>query len=174
MKFLYCPECNDAVLMHIEDKPRYCRCGKSWGRYTNEIDVLIGGAGFPFGINNHAFELAAKGVLFTFEGWWYRDQKIDSDNIHHEESEETMGYLVQIIEKETDTIADEMEASNISDAIRIKNGISINLNHDEFWVDVIPDHCTCENGIAEGVRDGIICSFCKSESRKRHNGEIPF
>jgi len=51
MKLLFCPICGDVQAMTYITT-RFCRCGKSWGKYTDYRVVTIGGSAIPLGIVN--------------------------------------------------------------------------------------------------------------------------
>ncbi len=65
MKLIFCPECQDIVKLQLEEYKtphtldrksyRYCSCGNSWGRYTDNENAVIGGKAIPLGINNRDF-----------------------------------------------------------------------------------------------------------------------
>lgn len=59
MKLVYCRECTDVVRLFHEI--RRCRCGKSWGRYTDERNAEIGGPCIPVGIAWASFAAALAG-----------------------------------------------------------------------------------------------------------------
>ena len=98
MKLFICTECNDVQMM-AANKPRRCKCGRSWGMYVGEPivtknherdetilsweNVRAGGDARVFGINNISFALAMKGTLATFEGWFYDTGYIETDTIEY-------------------------------------------------------------------------------------------
>ena len=50
MKLIFCTSCHDIVKLHSE--PRTCLCGKSGGRYVDELNAEIKGHAVPLGISN--------------------------------------------------------------------------------------------------------------------------
>lgn len=58
MRLLFCPKCSDVV--KLEYKRRYCRCRKSFGKYTSKggairlskhaVNLAIGNGSVPFAI----------------------------------------------------------------------------------------------------------------------------
>lgn len=60
MKLIFCPNCRDMFRLFVEDEPRKCRCGQSWGRYKNTRKAVIGGKAIPIGIGNESFYTAQK------------------------------------------------------------------------------------------------------------------
>ena len=51
MKLVFCKECQDIFKLDFET--RYCKCGKSSGKYLNTIDAVYSGEfAVPIGINN--------------------------------------------------------------------------------------------------------------------------
>lgn len=73
MKLIVCPPCSDVISLRT-DGMRYCTCGKSWGRYTDNLNAEIGGAAIPIGFANWAFINALKlrpddGMGKTFEAF---------------------------------------------------------------------------------------------------------
>ena len=55
MKLIYCKWCGDLVKLNLEI--RYCRCKKSSGKYTNDLDAIYAGKYVvPLGINNFSFK----------------------------------------------------------------------------------------------------------------------
>lgn len=59
MKLIFCPKCNDIIKMIIGED-RYCLCGSSYGKYTDEINAEIGGKSIPIGFANNSFVYAIK------------------------------------------------------------------------------------------------------------------
>ena len=53
MKLIYCPSCKDVVKLRHED--RTCFCGKSGGRYINNVTVEIRGEAIPLCIGWRSF-----------------------------------------------------------------------------------------------------------------------
>ena len=53
MKLIFCPSCSD--LFRLFSEPRSCRCGKSWGRYTDDVYAEIGGEAVAVGVANDDF-----------------------------------------------------------------------------------------------------------------------
>lgn len=71
MKLVFCPNCYDVIKFGYKTK-RYCKCKKSWGEYTDEINAVSGGECIPLGIANSSLNKAlanrsnyAPGVEFT-------------------------------------------------------------------------------------------------------------
>jgi hypothetical protein len=73
MKLLYCPHCHDVRKLRYDpdDFPHpdghggahypeltKCECGKSWGRYTDDINAVYGGDAIMLGISNPSFSAA--------------------------------------------------------------------------------------------------------------------
>lgn len=52
MKLLLCQECQDVFSLHMN--PRHCRCGKTAGRYVNNVDATVTGPCFVLGFDNHS------------------------------------------------------------------------------------------------------------------------
>ena len=50
MKPIFCKECGDVVRL-VKDL-RTCQCGKSQGRYVDDLNAVIGGPCVPLGISN--------------------------------------------------------------------------------------------------------------------------
>jgi len=53
MKLLICMECEDIVKLTFTDK--HCSCGKSGGRYVDELNAVIHGPCEPLGFANKSF-----------------------------------------------------------------------------------------------------------------------
>lgn len=85
MKLLFCPSCEDAFKLHPITKN--CICEKSWGRYIDNYNIVLGGIAVPFGINNTSFWLCNDKILFTFEGFFYNGDNITDEHIHYEAEE---------------------------------------------------------------------------------------
>lgn len=52
MKLIYCPGCEDIV--RLFETERFCRCGSSWGWYTDDLKTayaVYGGKAIPMGID---------------------------------------------------------------------------------------------------------------------------
>ena len=98
MKLFICTECDDVQRMLINET-RWCHCGESWGSYVGEPQIIkgaidgkdlatwenvkVGGKARVFGISNQSFGLAGKGILATFEGWFYDTGFIETDTIEY-------------------------------------------------------------------------------------------
>ena len=98
MKLFICTECGDVQRMLINET-RWCLCGESWGRYVGEPQIIkeaidgkdlatwenvrVGGKARVFGISNQSFGRAGKGILATFEGWFYDTGYIETDTIEY-------------------------------------------------------------------------------------------
>jgi len=70
MKLLICKECTDVFGLTFTDKR--CECGKTTGKYINNINATYSGPGIPIGFNNNTliksvqeFEKSGKGIDFT-------------------------------------------------------------------------------------------------------------
>ena len=51
MKLIFCPNCQD-IVKPILDKERRCSCGKSYGKYKDNIIAFYGGSAIPLGFDN--------------------------------------------------------------------------------------------------------------------------
>ncbi|MFP4019735.1 MAG: hypothetical protein ACLFUH_10865 [Bacteroidales bacterium] len=51
MKLIFCKECEDIVRL-IPEETRYCQCGKSSGKYTDNLYAWYSGPCIPIGIAN--------------------------------------------------------------------------------------------------------------------------
>ena len=58
MKLIFCKECHD--IFRLINEKRFCKCGKSWGNYTDDINAEIGGLAVPIGFENSSFVKAFK------------------------------------------------------------------------------------------------------------------
>jgi hypothetical protein len=58
MKLLVCKECSD--IFNLTFKPKCCGCGKSEGRYLDELNAEISGPCQPIGFSNSSIRQAAK------------------------------------------------------------------------------------------------------------------
>ncbi len=58
MKLLYCPECAD--LFSLSAQERHCSCGRSGGRYLDDLHAEVSGAAVPIGIDNLSFDAALR------------------------------------------------------------------------------------------------------------------
>ena len=65
MKLIFCPSCRDvlALRMHF----RSCECGKSGGRYVDNLNAIIKGDAIPIGFHNMSFGTAVG--LQPLQGW---------------------------------------------------------------------------------------------------------
>lgn len=59
MKLLYCSLCEDIRALQL-DSIVVCRCGKTSGRYTDNVNAEYIGAGYLLGISNASFALATR------------------------------------------------------------------------------------------------------------------
>jgi len=53
MKLLLCVECSDIFSLRHDE--RRCLCGKSHGRYVDDLNAEIGGPSMPIGFSNQSF-----------------------------------------------------------------------------------------------------------------------
>jgi len=72
IKLIYCPQCQDVV--RLIDDSRWCECGESGGRYTDELNALVWGEAVPLGIHNEIFKWALSarpqsGLGSCFDAW---------------------------------------------------------------------------------------------------------
>ena len=58
MKFIFCTDCHDIVRLRRE--LRKCGCGKSKGRYIDDLHAEIQGKSVPIGIEGDSFAAALK------------------------------------------------------------------------------------------------------------------
>lgn len=65
MKLLFCPHCKD--MLALRKQYRTCECGKSGGKYLDNINALITGDSIPIGIHNMSLGTAVG--LQPREGW---------------------------------------------------------------------------------------------------------
>lgn len=56
MKLILCNECSDVFSLKMEEKR--CTCGKSHGRYVDNLNAEIGGPCTPLGFANWSFKRA--------------------------------------------------------------------------------------------------------------------
>lgn len=57
MKLIFCKECRDVVALK-ENIDRTCECGKSGGRYVDDLNAEIWGPCLKLGFSNHSFSAA--------------------------------------------------------------------------------------------------------------------
>ncbi len=53
MKLLLCTACSDVIALRHHE--RYCECGKSKGRYTDELNAEYSGNALLLGFQNHSY-----------------------------------------------------------------------------------------------------------------------
>ena len=58
MKLIFCPSCHDIVRLFRSQ--RSCKCGDSWGQYTDHIKANVGGLAIPVGVDNKTFARAVR------------------------------------------------------------------------------------------------------------------
>jgi hypothetical protein len=56
MKLIYCPSCSDVIT--LKRIVKQCECGKSWGKYEDNLVSEIGGKAIPIGFSNSSFTKA--------------------------------------------------------------------------------------------------------------------
>jgi hypothetical protein len=83
MKLILCEKCSDVVALKL-DIDRSCSCGKSGGRYVNELDAEVWGPCFKLGFANSSLINAL------------RAQKFEGD------SKEVMAYAAGLVTKGRD------------------------------------------------------------------------
>ena len=52
MKLLICKICNS--VFNLTDKSKSCECGKTKGKYTDNINAVYSGPGIPIGFGNNS------------------------------------------------------------------------------------------------------------------------
>lgn len=57
LKLIFCPQCED-IFRLIRDEDRVCKCGKSGGRYNDDLRAEIWGNAVPLGFENASFAKA--------------------------------------------------------------------------------------------------------------------
>jgi len=100
MKLLYCPNCNDVFNLVVK-KWKMCGCGRSGGRYVDNLQAVYSG-GIPLGFDNHDFLRALDaqpkmGLGRLFEAFVIPAEcptmeKIDTDPMTNEVSNEQENY----------------------------------------------------------------------------------
>ena len=59
MKLIFCPNCEDVVKLHYNN--RHCLCGDAWGYYRDDgLNAVIGGKAVPLGFDNSSLVTALK------------------------------------------------------------------------------------------------------------------
>ena len=58
MKLIYCKKCHDVVSMRYQE--RSCFCGKSKGKYLDNLNAEFSGPVIPLGFHNKYFHEALK------------------------------------------------------------------------------------------------------------------
>ena len=56
MKLIYCPFCGDVLSLSLKKKS--CTCGKSYGKYVDELNAIICHNTIPLGFANDSFHRA--------------------------------------------------------------------------------------------------------------------
>ena len=65
MKLLYCKDCSDLIELNLNE--RTCICGKTKGRYIDNVNAVYSGNCIPMGVNNN-FLLVARRLYEEFPG----------------------------------------------------------------------------------------------------------
>ena len=58
MKLILCPHCQD--VRKLDAELTICRCGKSCGKYLNDLDAVYGGSAIPLGFENSSLVSAIR------------------------------------------------------------------------------------------------------------------
>lgn len=58
MKLLYCTVCNDIISLRAVQ--RFCACGQSSGRYSDQVNAEMDGPCIPLGFANRSFLAAVR------------------------------------------------------------------------------------------------------------------
>ena len=69
MKLILCPHCQDVV--RLKRGTSRCMCGKSWGRYVNDIDAEVNSEAIPLGFDNASLVKAIKNRPMTGRGYQF-------------------------------------------------------------------------------------------------------
>ena len=62
MKLLMCTECND--IFNLKYKTKACTCGKTEGRYVDDLNATYSGPAIPIGFANASFLEASRRQTF--------------------------------------------------------------------------------------------------------------
>jgi len=62
MKLLMCTECND--IFNLKYKTKACTCGKTEGRYVDDLNATYSGPAIPIGFANTSFLEACRRQTF--------------------------------------------------------------------------------------------------------------
>lgn len=83
MKLLNCTSCGDVVGLNCA--ARSCRCGKSWGRYTDNVQAEYGGPSRILGMLNeeYAVSLTVEPVPYGQNYRWFVIR--DGDHVTHKD-----------------------------------------------------------------------------------------
>jgi hypothetical protein len=66
MKLLLCLECDDVFNLDYEEKN--CKCGKTRGKYVDQINAVYSGHAVPLGFNNISLAAAVRNQPEQGEG----------------------------------------------------------------------------------------------------------
>ena len=59
VKLLFCRSCQDVIRLPASGARRACECGKTWGRYLDDVKAEYGGAeAIPIGFDNKSLYTA--------------------------------------------------------------------------------------------------------------------
>ncbi len=65
MKLILCHKCNDLFKMGI--KTKFCSCGRSSGKYIDNLKVVVYGDCSVWGIDNNAFFTGTAAMIFKIK-----------------------------------------------------------------------------------------------------------
>lgn len=72
MKLLYCKNCEDLYRLFPTEDFRFCRCGKTGGRYINDLDAVYfekeTDIVVPLGLENNDFHFAINHQRYEGQG----------------------------------------------------------------------------------------------------------
>ncbi len=71
MKLIYCISCGDIFSLDLHTKT--CKCGKSFGKYINNIYAVVNGEGISLAISNSSLRNTV-GSLQQDKGWKTREE----------------------------------------------------------------------------------------------------
>ena len=73
MKLLFCPECKDVFNLTFKNKS--CSCGKTYGKYVDDLNAEISKDSIPLGFANSSFLFAVRVQLML------NDKEQDNPNV---------------------------------------------------------------------------------------------
>src|SRR5690242_14469189 len=81
MKLLYCPDCHS--VFNLDYHLKACECGKTKGKYDDNVEATVNGHGYSLAIGNGAFQNALMNLRHSGHASHDRSWYVDNCKVTH-------------------------------------------------------------------------------------------